>query len=172
MHEGEILVGQREDRVFPRQLVVHQGADECAAVVIGAVAVMAIGHRIDRVLQDAGVVGQAAKVREVDVRNGGDFGGLGAGFEDRARLAAAFFHRGRRQRQVRPRHFLPDHRPAVLVGAAANRGMLRLVAEQLVHVAARASESPNGNSRPRPSASISSACQYGVETTAFPAPTA
>ena len=32
-------------------------------------------------------------------------------------------------------------------------------------------ESPKGTSSPRPSASNSSACQYGVEATAFPAPT-
>ena len=35
-----------------------------------------------------------------------------------------------------------------------------------------ASESPNGTSTPRSSASNSAACQYGVDTTALPAPKA
>jgi hypothetical protein len=35
-----------------------------------------------------------------------------------------------------------------------------------------AGASPNGTSTPRSSASSSAACQYGVETTALPAPNA
>ena len=87
-------------------------------------------------------------------------------------LGRVFVTRPMEAAHVIMRHARPDHFAADEVCAFADAVAHGLVAEEIPAACPIAEASPKGTRIPRPSASNSSACQYGVEMTAFGAETA
>ena len=107
----------------------HQ--DERARVVVHAIAVIAIGHRIDAVLQHAGRVAHAdhrAQIGRERFRRGGALG------QSRGRGRLHPVEQGHRALGAAR----PDHRAAALVGARRDRRAMRVVVEQAEHFARQA----------------------------------
>jgi len=131
--EREVALGQSLGANVAHLLVEREGGDERTGVVVGAVAVPAIGHREQCVLQHASVVGQPLEVIEVrlvfDVRHNRRKDRPGHLYATKPPLG----HHLRAQVCVGLADFRPDHRSAVLVRLFAHRVAGFVVGEQLAH---------------------------------------
>jgi hypothetical protein len=140
------------------RIVERAGHQQRAGVVVDAIAVRAIRHRMHRVLKQAGVVAHRQEMAELHAGRRA----CRAGRLLFARRAMTRSHvpapRAFEGGQVALRNALPGHRPAARIGALAHRagGRRRSARRDFPPIAVA---SPNGTRTPRPSASNSRACQ-------------
>ncbi len=134
LHEGGKAGRQDFGQTFFAGIVEGTGQQQGAGVVIDAIAVRAIGHRMHGVLEQAGVVAHRQKMAELHVRH---VRGRGDQRRDRCQLGAGdhlqpvTLPRMLERSQIALGGALPGHRPAGGVGAFAHRQPARVVGEQL-----------------------------------------
>ncbi len=137
---GVESVGKK--RQIPRREVAQVGVvvalepdarQQRPGVVVGGVALVVVRHRIERVLKDAGVVGQAAQMAQLEGRKLGR--ALRQGFgKRRARRARPAFARPHKRRVVARGDLAPDHPPPVQIRALSQGVTFGVVTEKCQHV--------------------------------------
>ena len=141
-----------------------------AGIVVDAIAMGAVRHAVHGMLKKAGVVAHRQEMVDLHFRRSAAVAQQRAGVRARDRLepmsASGILEHG----HIALGGPLPGHRAAARIGALAHGLPQDIVRQQLRDLTPMAAASPNGTRMPRPSASNSRACQYGVETTAFPSP--
>ena len=173
LDEGREAGGQRFGQRLLAGRVERAGQQQRAGVVVDAIAMGPIRNGVDGVLEQAGVVAHGQKMPESASRAAAR---CASGAAARSGCAT---RRGRCSRRARSRTGAtyrsavsrPGHRAAAGIGALAHGlSRVRRRSASAAISAPMAAASPNGTRTPRPSASSSRACQYGVETTALPRP--
>ena len=136
MQERRVGRGQRPHALrFFFQFVEQYGENECASVVVRAVAFRKIRHGENGMLKDTGRIGHPQEMTQFQLRQ---FPRLLV-----ERLRGKRFSRQRRALEprqlkgahVEPRHVAPDHLTAQLVGILANGMPAGVVAQQADHLA-------------------------------------